>query len=156
MRDNPCFLVERLPIIPEICGEPLKRKLYVLRGDVERLGATDGCVACINLTLGNRPSVTHRATCTRRWQELLEKGEMGRVRLGLRWLRQPVEAVAGQPPGMRPSDESEERAQQRLQSISAGKAAVPSTEVLNESIHAGSRTSSRHSHRRPCSAKGRT
>ena len=30
-----------LPIISEIRGEPLERKLSVLRGDVEHLGATD-------------------------------------------------------------------------------------------------------------------
>ena len=30
-----------LPIIPEIRGGPLKRKLFAPRGDVERLGATD-------------------------------------------------------------------------------------------------------------------
>ena len=115
-----------LPNIPEIRGEPLKLKLYGLRGDVERLGATDACVACANLILGNRASVTHSAMRTRRMQELLEKDEVGGVRL---------EMVAEQPPaGVRLSDESEERDQKRLRSIAAGKAAVPSTEVRSESI----------------------
>ena len=63
-----------LPNIPEIRGEPLKLKLYGLRGDVERLGAIDTCVACANLILGNRASVTHSAMRTRRMQELLENG----------------------------------------------------------------------------------
>ena len=52
---------------------PLRRKLYVLRGDVERLGATDGCVAVTHLILGSRASVTHSARCTRRMQELSGK-----------------------------------------------------------------------------------
>ena len=53
----------RLPIIPENHGEPLQRKLYVLRGDVERPGTTDKCLACTNIILGNRATVTHSATC---------------------------------------------------------------------------------------------
>ena len=53
----------RLPFIAEIRGEPLKRKLYGLRDDVERLGATDGCVACTNLVF--RASVTDSATNAR-------------------------------------------------------------------------------------------
>ena len=48
--------------------------------------------------------------------------------------------VAEQPPaGMRCSDESEERTRKRLRSIAAGKAAVPSTEIRNESINLESR-----------------
>ena len=42
-----------LPIVPEARGEPLKRKLYVLRDDVVRLRATDGCTACTDLISGN-------------------------------------------------------------------------------------------------------
>ena len=51
------------PIIPEIRADALKRMLYVARGDVERLEATDGCVACTNLILGKRASPVHSA-CT--------------------------------------------------------------------------------------------
>ena len=41
---------------------PVKRKLYVLRSDVERLGVTDGHVARANLIQGHRASVTHSGT----------------------------------------------------------------------------------------------
>ena len=43
------MLVEKeaifLPIIPETHGKPPKRKLYLLRGDVERPGATGGSIS---------------------------------------------------------------------------------------------------------------
>ena len=129
-----------LPNIPEIRGDSLKRKLCVLRGDVERLGAADGCVARTYLIFGNRASVTHSATCTRRMQDLLDKEEVGRVRLELRRLPQPDEVVVEQPAaGRRPSDESEERNRKRLRSIAAGEAAVPSVEVSSESMQAESK-----------------
>ena len=73
-----------LPIMSEIRGAPLKWKLFVVRSYVERLGATDGFVACTDLILGDRASVTHSATCTQRMQEWLEKDEVGRVRLEMK------------------------------------------------------------------------
>ena len=54
-----------LPMDPEIRGELFKQNFYVLRGDVVRLGATDGCVACANLILGNRVDATNSTTCKR-------------------------------------------------------------------------------------------
>ena len=83
---------------PKKRNELLKRKLSVLGGDVERLGATDGCVACTKRILCNRATVTHSATCTRRMQELMEKEDVGRVRFEMRSLRQPYEVVAEQLP----------------------------------------------------------
>ena len=126
-----------LPIIPETGGEPLKRELYVLRGDVKRLGATDGCTACTNLILGNRATVTHDEC-----KICKEKDGVRRVRLERRWVRQPEKMVVGQPlAGVRASHESEERAGNRLRSIAAGTAA-PSIEVCNETmqVEVGSRT----------------
>ena len=58
---------------------------------------------------------------------------MRRVRLERRWVRQPDKMVAGQPlAGVRASHESEERAEKRLRSFAASKAA-PSTQVYFES-----------------------
>ena len=67
-------------------------------------------------------------------QELLEKDEVGRVRLVMGTLRQKAEVVFQHPPtGGRTSDKSEECAGGRLRTIAAGKAAPP-TEVRNESM----------------------
>ena len=114
-----------LAIIPEARGKPFKRTLYVLRGDVEKLGASDGCVACTNPILGNMATETLQSTSTRRMQELVEKDAGGRVKLEMGRLRQPDEVVAEQPPaGVRAAGESQE----------TSRCSAPSTEVRHESM----------------------
>ena len=81
--------------------------------------------------------IPHRG---RRQDGMFDMDEVGSVRLEMRRSRQPGEVVAEQPPtGVRLSDESEKSTRKQLRSVAASKAAVPSTEVCNESIQVESR-----------------
>ena len=97
-----------LPSIPRTRGQQLKRMLYVLRGDVERLGATDGRVPCSSWATQLRSLIRQRARdeCKSCWR----KNEVGRVRLEMRRLRQPSEVAKQQPGGASLSHDSKERA----------------------------------------------
>ncbi|CAK0821340.1 unnamed protein product, partial [Prorocentrum cordatum] len=85
------------------------RRMYVLKADVERLGATPGCPGCVSIAKHGRVLAghAHNAVCSKRIFEALDAEEAGRERTGqYRERRQGQEArvrpaasaAAGTPP----------------------------------------------------------
>ncbi|CAK0882435.1 unnamed protein product [Prorocentrum cordatum] len=85
------------------------RRMYVLKADIERLGATPGCPGCISIARHGRVLAghAHNAVCSKRIFEALDAEEAGRERTGqYRERRQGQEArvrpaasaAAGTPP----------------------------------------------------------
>ncbi|CAK0893091.1 unnamed protein product, partial [Prorocentrum cordatum] len=85
------------------------RRMYVLKADVERLGATPGCPGCVSIAKHGRVLAghAHNAVCSKRIFEALDAVEAGRERTGqYRERRQGQEArvrpaaaaAAGTPP----------------------------------------------------------
>ncbi|CAK0841220.1 unnamed protein product, partial [Prorocentrum cordatum] len=85
------------------------RRMYVLKADVERLGATPGCPGCVSIAKHGKVLAghAHNAVCSKRIFEALDAEEAGRERTGqYRERRQGQEArvrpaaaaAAGTPP----------------------------------------------------------
>ncbi|CAK0826208.1 unnamed protein product, partial [Prorocentrum cordatum] len=85
------------------------RRMYVLKADIERLGATPGCPGCVSIAKHGRVLAghAHNAACSKRIFEALDAEEAGRERTGqYRERRQGQEArvrpaasaAAGTPP----------------------------------------------------------
>ena len=77
-------------------GEPLKWKFYVLRGDVERLAASDGCF-CVCPSQPGKQSCNWLGNVHTANAKVVGESEVRRMRLERR-LRRPDEVVAEQPP----------------------------------------------------------
>ncbi|CAK0805504.1 unnamed protein product, partial [Prorocentrum cordatum] len=86
-----------------------ERRMYVLKADVERLGATPGCPGCVSIAKHGKVLAghAHNAVCSKRIFEALDAEEAGRERTGqYRERRQGQEArvrpaaaaAAGTPP----------------------------------------------------------
>lgn len=59
--------------------EPMARRMYVKKSDVERYGKTDNCPGCIGLTQGKQ--VTHSQDCRERMKREMMKDDLGRERI---------------------------------------------------------------------------
>ncbi|CAK0809617.1 unnamed protein product, partial [Prorocentrum cordatum] len=85
------------------------RRMYVLKADIERLGATPGCPGCISIARHGRALAghAHNAACSKRIFEALDAEEAGRERTGQHRerrqgqearVRPAASAAAGTPP----------------------------------------------------------
>ena len=66
---------------------PVQRRLYILKADVERLGATPGCPGCTCVLLGESTQLNHTEACRARMMELLAQDPKGKARIEAHELR---------------------------------------------------------------------
>ena len=71
-----------LPLGPVPAAAPQERRRYVLRGDIEKHGKTEGCPGCASIGTGR--SVTHSDACRDRIGEILMREIEGQERIA-RW-----------------------------------------------------------------------
>ena len=71
-----------MPMPKQESSKPVgNRQMYVTAADVERYGGTEGCQACVQVTLAGKTAVAHSHDCRRRMQGLMEGDEEGKERL---------------------------------------------------------------------------
>jgi hypothetical protein len=50
-------------IVPQVIVQPQLRDRYVLKADIEKYGATDGCPVCVSLAIKGTTSTRHSQEC---------------------------------------------------------------------------------------------
>ena len=60
---------------------PGRRRLYILKADIERYGVTFGCRGCEALLAGTGQARSHSEECRRRIEEMMARDDVGRTRL---------------------------------------------------------------------------
>ena len=74
--------VSSAPVPVPISLPPQRRRIYVLRSDIERFGPSEGCAACAAIIAGDRDhKPPHDEDCRNRIVELLEREEAGAERI---------------------------------------------------------------------------
>ena len=61
--------------------DPVARKLYILRKDLEKHGFTPGCLGCASVRNGTQPQLPHSDECRQRIMKEVEKTDDGKKRL---------------------------------------------------------------------------
>ena len=69
VRDDP-------PLQRVVTADRVERKLYVVKKDIEKFGATDGCPGCACIAIGGKAMVQHNDECRTRIEELLQQEEV--------------------------------------------------------------------------------
>ena len=86
-----------VPIVAQVVVAPQQRDRYVLKADIEKYGATDGCPGCVSLAIHGKTGVRHSQECREHVGELMERDAEGGARVHQHQARREARRPAADP-----------------------------------------------------------